>query len=141
MTNQSLEDIFKSQAHAGLVKRDIDAFLAHFASDCVLRDMSEPQPRIGHDALREWVTGYLEAMTDTEVEYLTVFSNAEFVLGEFVIRGLYRGDGAAPRGTRVALHYCVIDQIRDGLVQCETVYGVPQELDQQLSAATRSLDA
>lgn len=132
---QSPEEIFKSQVHAGLVDRNVDAFVAHFAPDCVLRDMSEPKPRVGHEALREWVTAFHETMVDTTVEYLTLFSDAEFVLCEFVIRGLFLGDGAAPGGTRVALQYCVIDEFRDGLTQRETVYGVPYE--QQLRAATR----
>ncbi|WP_158087269.1 nuclear transport factor 2 family protein [Mycobacterium aquaticum] len=127
-------DIFKSQAHTGLVLRDVDAFVAHFAPDCVLHDTGESEPRVGREALREWVTAYLESMSDADVEYLTLFSAGEFVLAEFVIRGMYQGTGAGPSGTRVALQYCVIDQIRDGLVLSETVYGVPQQLDRQLSA-------
>jgi hypothetical protein len=119
------------------IKRDLDAFLGHFAPDCVFRDMSEAEPRVGHNALRQYMSGYLETMTDMEVEYLTLFSDAEFVLGEFVIRGTYWRDGENPSGTRVALRYCVIDEIRNGLIQRETAYPVPQELYRQLDAATR----
>jgi hypothetical protein len=106
-----------------VVERDVEAFLAHFAPDCIFRDMSEPGPRVGHDELREYMTAYLEVMAEMEVEYLTLFGEGEFVLAEFVIRGLYRGDGADPGGTPVTLQYCAVDQIRDGLVQRETSFG------------------
>jgi hypothetical protein len=141
MTDRSPVDILKSQAHAIAVDRDVDAFLAHFAPNCLFRDMTEPRPRVGHQELRDYMQAYLEVMSDMEIEYLTLFGDDEFALAEFVLHGLYRGDGAVPGGTRVALHYCAIDQIRDGLVQSETSYSVPQELERQLASAARALDA
>ena len=125
----------------GRVSRDLDAFLSHFAADCVFRDMSESEPRVGHLELRRYMTGYLEDMTQIEVEYLSLHGGVDFVVGEFVLHGLYRGQGAQPGGTRVSLRYCVIDELRDGLVARETAYPVPNELERQLESATSAKGA
>ena len=67
-----------------------------------------------------------------ELEYLHLFGEDDFVCAQFILHGTYTGDGAPNGGVRIALHYCVIDTIRDGLVQTETVYSNPQELLDQL---------
>jgi hypothetical protein len=137
MASQSLNAIFRSQVDAIAVDRDVDACLAHYEPHCVFRDACEPEPR-DLDGLREYLTVYLETYEDMEIEYKTVFSEGEFVVGEFAISALFRGDGADPGGTRVTVHYCIVNQIRAGLVLRETAYWAPQELDRQLPTPTRS---
>lgn len=136
MTPTSPEDLFRSQVDAIAVNRDLSAFLSHFVADCVFRDMSESLSRVGHLELRHYMTGYLRVMKQMEVEYLSLRSGVDFVVGEFVLHGLYLGAGAKPRGTRVSLRYCVIDEIRDGLIARETAYPVPNELERQLETTT-----
>lgn len=131
----SNEDLFRSQVESIATRRDLDAFVSHFTVDCVFRDMSEAEPRVGHLELRRYMARYLEDMTQIEVEYLSLRSGVEFVVGEFVLHGLYRGVDAKPGGTEVSLRYCVIDEIRDGLVASETAYPVPNELERQLETA------
>lgn len=132
VTVPSPEDIFRAQVHAGLVDRDVESFVALFSDDCVVQDIAEGVPRRGLRELRDWIASYHAVMTNTNVEYLTVASDASRIVGEFVLRGVYRGHGAAAGGTPVELHYCVVDEVRDGLVAVETVYWAPQELDRQL---------
>ncbi len=141
MTPRSPEDLFRSQVETIAVTRDLDAFLSHFAADCVFRDMSESESRVGHLELRRYMTGYLEVMTQMEVEYLSVHGGVDFVVGEFVLHGLYRGQGAQPGGTWVSLRYCVIDELRDGLVARETAYPVPNELERQLESSSSAKGA
>ena len=131
------ERLFRSQVESIAIRRNLDDFLSHFTSDCVFRDMSEAQTRVGHDELRRYMTGYLQSIAQIEVEYLSLRSGDDFVVGEFVLRGIYQGPGARPGGTMVSLRYCVIDEVRDGLVARETAYPVPNELERQLEEATR----
>lgn len=131
----SPEGLFKSQVESIAINRDLDAFLSHFVADCVFRDLSEVESRVGHLELRRYMTRYLAEMTEMEVEYLSLRSGVDFVVGEFVLHGLYHGVGARPGGSRVSLRYCVIDELRDGLVASETAYPVPNELEMQLQAA------
>lgn len=135
MTSQSLNEIFRSQVDAIAVNRDVDACLAHYAPHCVFRDANEPEPR-DLDGLREYLTEYLEAYEDMAIEYETVFCEGESVVGEFSIRARYRGAGADPDGTRVTVHYCIVNEIRQGRVVRETAYWSPQELERQLPIAT-----
>jgi hypothetical protein len=130
------EELFRSQVESIVIDRDLDAFLSHFAADCVFRDMSEAHSLIGHLELRQYMSGYLDAMAHMEVEYLSLRSGADFVVGEFLLHGLYQGPGAGPGGTTVSLRYCVIDEVRDGLVVRETAYPVPNQLERQLESAT-----
>ncbi|WP_158087263.1 nuclear transport factor 2 family protein [Mycobacterium aquaticum] len=129
-------ETFKGQVEAAVEARDLELFSTFLAEDCVFRDVTEHEPRVGREKFVEFVKGLLADMTDTKNEYLNVFSDGEFVAGEVALHALYRGVGAAPGGTRVVMHYCIVDQIRDGLVQRETVYWNPDELNQQLPAAT-----
>lgn len=131
----SNEDLFRSQVESIAIRRDLDAFLSHFATDCAFRDWSEDEQRIGHVELRQYMSRYLDDMAQIEVEYLSLRSGVDFVVGEFLLHGLYRGSGAEPGGTQVSLRYCVIDEVRDGLVVRETAYPVPNQLERQLESA------
>lgn len=137
----SPEDLFRSQVETIAVARDIEAFLSHFVEDCVFRDMGAREPAVGHVELRRAMIDFLAVMTQIEVEYLGLYSGADFVVGEFVLHGLYRGPDGPPGGTRVSLRYCVVDELRDGLVARETAYPVPYQLERQLESAIRGRGA
>lgn len=122
MTVPRLENIFRAQVHAGLVDRDVETFVALFSDDCVVQDIAEGMPKRGLRELRDWIVSYHAVMTNTKIEYLTIASSGSRVVGEFILRGVYLGQGAAAGGTPVELHYCVVDEVRNGLVAVETVY-------------------
>lgn len=128
-------EIFTSQFDAFL-RGDLDAFLEHWAEDCTFRDMTEPEPRHGHAALREYMAAYAEELLEIEASVPTLFCTETQAVAELVMSGRWIGEGAAPGGTRVTMRYCVVDHVRDGLVQTETVYWNPQELADQLAGAS-----
>jgi steroid delta-isomerase-like uncharacterized protein len=127
-------DIFRSQFDA-YVRGDLDAFLKHWAENCTFRDMTEPAPRVGHEELRAYMSAYARDMTEIETRIDALFCTDSHALAEISITGTWRGDGAGPAGTRVTMNYCVVDVVRHGLVQKETVYWNPQQLADQLRAA------
>jgi hypothetical protein len=61
MSVRSPVEILKRQVQAIGIDRDLDAFLEHFAHDCVLRDMAEPGPRVGRHGLRDYMNADLDA--------------------------------------------------------------------------------
>lgn len=140
MSLQSKEDLFRNQVETGLVSRDVDAFVALFSTECIVRDIAETEPVVGHEGLRNWIASYHSMMSETEVEYLTIATDDTRVVGEFVVRGRYHGDGSAAAGTPVELHYCVVDELENGLVSAETVYWAPNELDRQLMVGERPVE-
>jgi steroid delta-isomerase-like uncharacterized protein len=133
MDTRTPAEIFMSQYEAFL-RGDLDTFLEHWAEDCTFRDMTEPAPRKGHAPLYEYMSAYARDMTEIETTVDTLFCTDTQALAEISITGTWRGEGAAPEGTRVTLNYCVVDHVRDRLVQTETVYWNPQQLAEQLPA-------
>jgi len=134
MDGMTPAQIFESQ-FAAFLRGDLDAFLDHWAEDCTFRDMTEPEPRVGHAALREYMAAYAQDMVDMETSIPTLFCTDTHALAELEITGTWRGEGAGPEGTRVTMRYCVVDVVRDGLVQEERVYWNPRQLADQLPAA------
>ncbi|ORA24138.1 nuclear transport factor 2 family protein [Mycobacterium aquaticum] len=138
MADQSVIETFKAQISAVVTERDLDLFSTLISPGCVFRDIVESEPRVGRDKFREYLSGFLNDLNDIKYEYVSLFCEGEFVAAEIDVDTLYTGEGAEPGGTRVTIRYCIVDQIRDGLVQRETVYWDPEQLARQLPATTDS---
>jgi hypothetical protein len=95
--------------------------------------MTEPEPRRGIAAVREYMTDYLRVVTNVEAEILTLLGTGEYAIAELVISGIWNGDGPG-RGARVSLNYCVIDHVIDGLIEAEIAYWDSGQLAAQLHA-------
>ena len=121
----SPEQVFIRQLDA-FVRGDLDEFVEYWSPDCTFRDITEPEPRRGRAQLREYMARWLQDMTDVEVRIATLFGNGDRALAELVQSGTWRG------GTPITLNVCVVDVIRDGLVQTETVYWDSRQLSAQL---------
>lgn len=134
MDEREPTEIFVSQFDAFL-RGDLDAFLTHWAEDCAFRDITEPTVRVGHAELYEYMSAYAEEMTEIESSVDTLFGTESQALAEISITGTWIGEGAAPDGNRVTMNYCVVDHVRNGLVQSETVYWNPEQLAQQLAGS------
>jgi ketosteroid isomerase-like protein len=134
MADRTPEDVFKSQFEA-YVLGDLDAFIDHWAPDCTFHDITEAEPRKGHEQLREYMATYRQSMTDIETQMTTLFGSGDRALAELVMSCTWLGEGAGPGGTPVMLNFCVVDVVRDGLVQTETVYWDSQQLANQLGAS------
>jgi ketosteroid isomerase-like protein len=131
MTDPAPEEVFKSQFDA-YVRGDLDRFMEHWVEDCTFRDMTEPGPRKGHERLREYMAAYRESMADIDTQITTLVGSGDHAVAEIEVSCTWLGEGAAPGGTPVKLNFCVVDVVRDGLVQAETVYWDSQQLVNQL---------
>lgn len=128
-----LEAIFRRQM-AAYGNRDLDALMATFAEDCVLRDMADPRKRYeGREAVRGFLEEYFADLANVDVTILTVACNEDTVVGEIDVRADWVSAPFHPdRPRRVRFQYAVIDTIANGLVTYERFYWDSEMLRAQL---------
>ena len=137
--SRSPEEIFRS-AMAAVAAGDIDAVLEHYHLDCIFTDMTEGVSR-SHGELRAYLEDYyahlpIDALRGgLGIEHLGIVSvvvEGDRLAGEIEVEGRYVGEGAAPGGTPISLHYVVLDRYEDGRIMTETVYSDSAEFTNQL---------
>jgi len=133
MADAKLEAIFRNQM-AAYADCDVDRLLDSFTSDCILRDMADPErPFIGKEAVRAFLEGYFATLRDVVVEVTSVAVADGVVIGELEVAAHYVGTPFSEDNYRpVQLRYCIAEEIRDGYVANERFYWDSQHLAQQL---------
>jgi ketosteroid isomerase-like protein len=129
--NAAPEAVLASQFQA-FVDKDLDGLLAHWQPDCTFRDLAEPAARHGLEDLRAYMAENMARMHDIDARFVALVGSGDQALAEILMDVTWRDETTPPGGVRVTLGFCVVDEIRDGLVQRETVYWNPQTLADQL---------
>lgn len=124
------EEIFRSAMDA-VGAGDIDAVLEHYHPDCTFTDMTEGVSR-SHGELRAFLEDYYAHLPIDALRIVSVVVDGDRLAGEIEVEGRYVGEGAAPGGTPITLHYVVLDRYEDGRIMTETVYGDSAEFTNQL---------
>lgn len=128
--SRSPEEIFRS-AMAAVAAGDIDAVLEHYHPDCTFTDMTEGVSR-SHGELRAYLEDYYAHLPIDALRIVSVVVEGDRLAGEIEVEGRYVGEGAAPGGTPISLHYVVLDRYEDGRIMTETVYSDSAEVMNQL---------
>lgn len=128
--SRSPEEIFRS-AMAAVAAGDIDAVLEHYHLDCIFTDMTEGVSR-SHGELRAYLEDYYAHLPIDALRIVSVVVEGDRLAGEIEVEGRYVGEGAAPGGTPISLHYVVLDRYEDGRIMTETVYSDSAEFTNQL---------
>lgn len=128
------EQVLASQFQA-FVDKDLDGLVAHWQPDCSFRDMAEPAERHGIVELRAYMAENMARMHDIDACFVALVGAGDHALAEIVMDVTWRDETTPPEGVRVTLAFCVVDEVRAGRVQRETVYWNPQTLADQLAAA------
>jgi predicted ester cyclase len=110
---------------------DIDAILEHFTPDCQFTDMHEGASR-NRDELRTYLEEYYSVVPQMTVRIVSVVTEGDRLVGEVEIDGVYTGEGCAPGGSPITLHYCICDELENGLIKTERIYSDSAELAAQL---------
>jgi len=124
------EEIFRSAMDA-VERGDIPAVLAHYHPDCTFTDMSEGASR-SHGELRPYLEDYYAHLPIDTLRVVSLVVDGNRLAGEIEVEGRYTGDGAAPGGTPITLHYVVLDEYEDGMIKTEKVYSDSAEFANQL---------
>jgi steroid delta-isomerase-like uncharacterized protein len=130
---RSAREAFESQV-VSFNEHDLDGLLAHFTEDCLFVDMSEvDNPWRGRDGFGTYMTEFFSRLPDLVCEISAVSADERYVAGEVVVSGTYRAEGIPE--TPVRVHYCVFDEVENGLIKSEHVYWNSIELERQLGKA------
>lgn len=112
--------IFRSQM-AALLANDIEAVLQHFAADCRLVDMAEPDnPFVGHQGLRSFLDSYFKAWRIDDITIVNLVAQDQRVAAEVELL-LTARDGSGQQRIRSSL----FDEFRDGQIVLERAYRDP----------------
>jgi ketosteroid isomerase-like protein len=117
---------------AALDSKDVAAFLAAFAEDGVLDDLTEPAPAAGKPRVKEWFERWTGAVEGARSDIATVVAVGDDVLMETVVHGRLRKPlgRLAPAPPEFAVHRAVIARVRDGRIAGLTVFMNTKELAQ-----------
>ena len=124
------EEIFRSAMNA-VAAGDVDAVLEHYHPDCTFTDMTEGVAR-SYAGLRPYLEDYYAHLPIDALRVVSVIVDGDRLAGEIEVQGRYVGEGAAPGGTPITLHYVVLDRYEDGRIMAETVYSDSAEFTSQL---------
>ena len=124
------EEIFRSAMNA-VAAGDVDAVLDHYHPDCTFTDMTEGVAR-SYAGLRPYLEDYYAHLPIDALRVVSVIVDGDRLAGEIEVQGRYVGEGAAPGGTPITLHYVVLDRYEDGRIMAETVYSDSAEFTSQL---------
>jgi len=128
--SRSPEQIFRS-AMAAVAAGDVDAALEHYHPDCTFTDMAEGSSR-SYSGLRPYLEDYYAHLPIDTVRIVSLVVEGDRLAGEIEVAGRYVGEGAAPGGTPITLHYVVLDEYEDGMIKTEKVYSDSAEFANQL---------
>ena len=109
-------------------RRDVDAFLAYFDSDCEVvfpPDVPEPGPFRGRTELRQWVEGFLAAWEFHRAEVVEISDTDEGVFASLHLVG--RGSGSAIELDETDAHLFAIQE--DRIVRWRTFQTRAQALE------------
>jgi len=104
---------------AALDAEDEAAFLAGFAEDAVLDDMTEPRPSTGKQAVKDWLGRWTSAVEGGQTEIASLMAIGDTILVESVVRGRLEGPlgRLAPSRQEFAVHRAAIVQVKDGKIR------------------------
>ena len=119
-------------ALAALDARDEKAFLAGFAEDAVLDEMTEPRPFAGRTGVKGWFDAWTAAAPDARTEIASVLAAGEHVLVTTVVRGTLKGPlgRLAPSHTPFTVRRAAIVHVSDGRIARMTAFMNGKELAQ-----------
>lgn len=89
-----------------------------FAEDGIAHFGSQPEPLRGRAEMKAFVSMYLEAFPDLEVDLEDVIASEDAVVGRFVLRGTHEGElfGVEPTGSAVEFTGFDMFRFEDGQV-------------------------
>ena len=141
----------REERNAGLVRStfaaldagDEAAFLAAFAEDGVLDDLSEPGPSAGKPGVKAWFEGWTHAAAGARTEIATLAAIGDDVLVETVVRGrLHAPLGRlTPSDRPFAVHRAAIVQMKDDKIAHLAVFMNTKELAQAVGQWPPSVGA
>jgi steroid delta-isomerase-like uncharacterized protein len=120
-------------------RHDVDAFMAHYAPEALVRDPFYPEPLKGKDAIRKDMVDFFRAFPDLRFTIATVVESGDRVAFEGNGTGTHKGPLAGPAGeippTNRRVEFAFAGFLRvttDGLVAEEHRYMDTGLLMQQL---------
>lgn len=99
---------FRRLADRGEIRSHV---LRYFDPDCEYRPVEEINPLRGHDALIEWIEGWLEAWIRFSIEVDEVVDGGAFVFAVLNTNGLGRASGV-----EIRQRFFHVYEIRDGRI-------------------------
>jgi steroid delta-isomerase-like uncharacterized protein/uncharacterized protein (TIGR02246 family) len=108
------------------------AFLAGFAEEAALDDMTQARPVAGRANVKAWFDGWRSALPDARSQVTTLLGAGEHVLAETVVRGTLAGPlgRVSATGREVVLHRAVLARIEDGKIARLSLFMNGRELAQ-----------
>ena len=137
----SNEDIVRSAYAAAEEPLDIKGFLALFAADGYLYDVSAGKTYRG-GAVGDLVTGFHAAFPDMQRELRKLYAMGDVVVAELSLNGTHTGPLTTPEGSirptgrRIAVPCCDVWTLRDGKIASFHCYTAATVLLAQLGGAS-----